>query len=154
VHHNTLYFAYTWSFMISWKKSFSNKLNRLGECNNNKRRILLHINSKCFSRVDCLDFWCSQCVPTKLPSSFQYVHIKFPLCPNTFLICSLSSQDVPNSTTHFIPWPLPKVELSLLYFCSKIANFYLRSTVWHTPGLFNNLNQELSSMKWHFALMK
>ncbi len=104
-----------------------------------------------FFKSGLFGFLCSQCVPTKLPSSFQYVCIKFPLCPNAFLICSPSSQDVPNSTTHFIPWPLPKVELSLLDLCSKIANFYLRSTVWHTPGLFNNLNQELSSMKWHFA---
>lgn len=99
-------------------------------------------------------FWCSQCVPTKLSSSFQYVDIKFPWCPNAFLICSPSFQDVPISTAHFIQWPFPKVQLSLLYLCSKIVNFHPRSTVWHTPRLCNNLNQELSSMKWHFALMK
>jgi hypothetical protein len=104
VHHNTLYFAYTWSFMISSKKSFSNKLNTLGECNNNKRRILFTHKFKevCF-KSGFFGFWCSQCVPTKLPSSFQNVHIKFPPCPNAFLICSPSSQDVPKRTTHFNP---------------------------------------------------
>ncbi len=130
-------------------------MNRLGECNNNKRRILLHINSKkCFSRVDFLDFDVPNVFPPSSHQSFQYVCIKFPQCPNAFLICSPSSQDVPNSTTQFLPWPLPKVELSFLYLFSKIANFYLRFTVWHTLGLCNNLNKKLSSMKSHFASMK
>jgi hypothetical protein len=58
------------------KNSFSNKLNRLGECNNNKRRILLHINSKkCFSRVDFLDFD----VPNVFPPSFHQVFNMFTL---------------------------------------------------------------------------
>jgi hypothetical protein len=65
-----------------------------------KGEFYLHINSKkCVSRVDFLDFD----VPNVFPPSFQNVHIKFPPCPNAFLICSPSSQDVPKRTTHFNP---------------------------------------------------